>query len=127
MINIRNCVFGFKCTADWDVMERTQNALVRHCLGCKKDVYQVSTKEELYEAIELNRCVAIFDAINESEKTLNSLGVMVRYDSDEADNLPRPTLGVPARYKTNEELDFDKSNADDYDIPAFLRKNNYKK
>jgi hypothetical protein len=122
MINIRNCVFGFKCTADWNAMKITSDATIRHCSGCKKDVYQVSSKEDLFEAIELNRCVAIF----ESTKSPYFLGKMISYEGDGA-KLPRPSLGVPARYKSNEELDFDKSNVDEYDIPAFLRKNNDKK
>jgi len=123
MINIRNCVFGFKCTADWDAMKKTTDATVRHCAGCKKDVHKVSTKEELFEAIQLNRCVAIFEAT----KVPEFVGKMIDYEEDDDTPLPRPTLGVPARYKSNEELDFDKLNVDDYDIPAFLRKTNDKK
>ena len=121
MINVRNCVFGFKCTADWDAIKITLDATIRHCSECKKDVYQVSTKEELFEAIHLNRCVVIFDATNIPDFE----GKMISYD--DATRLSRPTLGVPGGYKSNEELDFDKSNFDEYDIPAFLRKNNDEK
>jgi len=122
MISIRNCVFGFKCTANWNAMEATSNATIRHCTGCKKGVYQVSTKEELLEAIQLNRCVSIFDKPNKPD----FVGKMINYEDDNTP-LSRPTLGVPARYKSKEELDFNKLNVDDYDIPAFLRKTNDKK
>lgn len=122
MINVRNCVFGFKCNADWDAMGQSTNPTIRHCSACKKDVYQVSTKEELFDAIQLNRCVAIFDATNIPD----FVGKMIRYEDDDT-RLLRPTLGVPARYKTNEELDSDSSNVDKYDIPEFLRKTNDKK
>ena len=117
MINIRNCVFGFKCSADWDAMKITSNETIRHCAGCKKDVHQVSTKEELFEAIQLNRCVAIFDSPNKTD----FVGKMIDYEDDDI-VLPRPTLGVPARYKSNKKLDFSKLNVDEYEVPAFLKK-----
>jgi hypothetical protein len=122
MINIRNCVFGFKCTADWDAMKATSDETIRHCAGCKKDVYQVSTKEELFDAIQLNRCVAIFDKPNKPDfdgKMINNEDVGVI--------LSMPTLGVPARYKRNKHLGAENTNINDYDIPAFLRKPDDKK
>jgi len=121
MIDIRNCIFGFECKADWDAMRIMSDSNVRYCGECKKEVYQVSTKEELFDAIQLNRCVAIFDAINMP----GSPEKMISYDYP--NRLPRPTLGVPAKYKNNEELDFDSLKIDEYDIPAFLRKNNDEK
>lgn len=121
MIDIRNCVFGFKCKSDWETMEQTQEPNIRHCSGCKKDVFQVSTKEELLEAIQLNRCIAIFDA----PKIPDFLG-KIDYER-EGNSLRRPTLGVPARYKSNEVPDFDKSNVEGHDIPAFLRQAENKK
>ena len=122
MIDIRNCVFGFKCTADWDAMKVTSNETIRHCAGCKKDVHQVSTKEELFEAIQLNHCVAIFD----SPKKPDFVGKMIDYEDDGA-RLLMPTLGVPLRYKRNKHLGAENTNINDYDIPAFLRKPDDKK
>jgi hypothetical protein len=113
MINIRNCIFGFKCTADWDAMKITSVQTIRHCARCKKDVHQISTKEELFEAIQLNRCVAIFDSRNKPDLDGISLSM--------------PTLGVPARYKRNKNLGAENTNINDYDIPAFLRKPDDKK
>lgn len=86
MINVRNCVFGFKCTADWNVMKLTSEMTVRHCQSCEKDVHLISTKEQLFEAIDKNRCVAIQSDRNDSEKLMMpTLGVALRY-SDDPDN-----------------------------------------
>ena len=90
LLNIRNCIFGFKCTANWNTMKLTSDKAVRHCKSCEKDVYLISTKEELLEAINLNRCIAIEPERCDSAK------------------LMMPTLGVPARYSDN---------SDDSDIP----------
>lgn len=59
MINLRNCIFGFKCTAKWEDMLETDNQNIRHCDLCNKNVYHVSDKNDLLMAIELDRCVAI--------------------------------------------------------------------
>ena len=58
-IKIRNCVFGFRCAQNWDEMEETSREGVRFCKECAKDVFWVSSKDMLLEAITLNRCVAI--------------------------------------------------------------------
>ena len=58
-IKIRNCVFGFRCSQNWDAMQETSRDGVRFCKECAKDVYWVKSKENLLEAIALNRCVAI--------------------------------------------------------------------
>jgi len=79
MIDLRNCVFGFKCTANWNEMKRTSELRVRHCDQCEKDVYFITKPEELIEAINLNRCVAI--APPKSQKDIY---------------YPMPLLGVPA-------------------------------
>jgi hypothetical protein len=38
-INIRNCMFGFRCTQNWDAMEEASREGVRFCKDCAKDVY----------------------------------------------------------------------------------------
>lgn len=63
-IDIRNCVFGFQCTASWDKTSETFVDNVRHCEACDKHVYMVNNTDELSEAIKLNRCVA-FSVKNE--------------------------------------------------------------
>jgi len=118
MINIRNCVFGFKCNADWTAMKlikETPDTMIRHCADCNKEVYQVSTKDQLVKAIELNHCVAIFLEQDESNQVLEKTCV----DENHRLRLGWPTLGVPSSYKVDD--------VDDYDIPAFLRNVNDKK
>ncbi len=58
-INIRNCIFGFKCSQKWEALRVTRMANVRFCTECGKDVYKIQDKDALLEAIQLNRCVAI--------------------------------------------------------------------
>ena len=58
-IKIRNCVFGFRCAQSWDEMAETSRDGVRFCKECAKDVFWVTSKETLLDAITLNRCVAI--------------------------------------------------------------------
>ena len=99
MIDLRNCVFGFKCTANWDEMKRTSEQRVRHCGECRKDVYFITKPEELIEAINLNRCVAI--APPESQNNLY---------------YPRPTLGVPRSSRD----DFNDSRLEGSDDPVFF-------
>jgi hypothetical protein len=62
-------------------MKVSEDASIRHCELCKKDVYYVSKPEDLMEAIQLNRCVAIYD--------FNSI--------------TRPTLGTPRSYKEGDQ------------------------
>ena len=60
---IRNCVFGIKCDKDWKSMEHVRQDKndneVRFCSGCEKEVFATFTPKELYQNVELNRCVAI--------------------------------------------------------------------
>ena len=62
---IRNCVFGVKCDKKWKSMKHvgtnSNNRDIRFCSGCEKEVFETKTLEELYENIELNRCVAMID------------------------------------------------------------------
>ena len=58
-IKIRNCVFGFRCAQNWHEMNKTSQVGVRYCRECAKEVYAVADEYELFEAISLNRCVAI--------------------------------------------------------------------
>jgi len=59
LIKIRNCVFGFRCGQNWEMMQETSRDGVRFCKECAKDVYWVSNKDMLLEAISLNRCIAM--------------------------------------------------------------------
>jgi hypothetical protein len=66
---IRNCIFGFKCEADWEKMivirgqdedeDGQTTSEIRFCKSCQKEVYQCDYDEELLENIHLNRCIRI--------------------------------------------------------------------
>jgi hypothetical protein len=99
MIDMRNCVFGFKCSANWDDMKPADEQSVRHCSHCGENVYFVSTPDELNKAIELNRCVAI-----------------APHQNNENEKLARPMLGVPSKDQ-NRSRD---SSLDDHDDPFFF-------
>lgn len=90
MINLRNCIFGFKCAAKWEDMLETGNQNIRHCDLCNKNVYYTSDKNDLLMAIELNRCVAI-DVVEHSLRFVTS-GVIHRYieePTDSEENIPK--------------------------------------
>ncbi len=105
MINIRNCIFGFKCTADWYALNDTEDPKIRFCLGCKKDVYKVATKKELYEAIELNRCVAIFDAKKLPRQTIDRIQEKAS-NFEEENSFPEVTMGFPRGYSKEKDVNF---------------------
>ena len=99
MIETRNCVFGFECKTVWALLKETPDVNIRHCKTCKKDVHFVLTKEELFDAIDKNLCVAI-----QSSKTVEFI----------------PLLGLPVGYKSEEKPEF--KSLDSNLLPAFLRK-----
>lgn len=66
---IKNCEFAYKCPMNWDDLSFTDNASVRFCDQCQRNVYWVYTESDLAECIRLNRCVAI---LNHPESTADS-------------------------------------------------------
>jgi len=63
---IRNCILGFKCDADWDLMaviSETDSlddeiSEIRFCNTCQKEVHESNNDDQLNENIRLNRCVS---------------------------------------------------------------------
>jgi hypothetical protein len=76
--SIRNCIFGFQCTRNWDEMSHASSSSddteVRFCSGCEKEVYQCATDEELTRNVQLNRCVVIARSTDAEDEML--LGIM---------------------------------------------------
>ena len=82
-INVRNCIFGFKCDKRWGEMIETSQRDVKFCDSCQKEVYLISDEYELMEAIELNRCVAIFQpSYIRDPRDHELLGVIENYKKD---------------------------------------------
>lgn len=59
-LTIRNCVFAFKCTAQWDKLMPTDDDKIHFCQDCQKEVHLCEDDDELVVAVRLNRCVAIY-------------------------------------------------------------------
>ena len=59
-LTIRNCKFGFKCSANWQELEPTEDdESIRFCKDCLREVYFCKTDEELIHNVINNRCIAI--------------------------------------------------------------------
>lgn len=79
---IRNCVFAFRCEAEWDDLDETKEKRIRFCNQCQKQVHFCDTDEQLVNAIKSNLCVAIEAPFHKFERPL--LGYMeFRGDSNE--------------------------------------------
>jgi hypothetical protein len=55
----RNCVFAFKCDANWDELSDTEDEDVKFCNTCQREVHFCETDEELLKAVKRNLCIAI--------------------------------------------------------------------
>ena len=100
-INIRNCVFGFRCAQNWDAMKETSRDGVRFCEECGKDVYWITDKESLMEAITMNRCVAI-EVLREQQATREQdreimVGMRVCYEEKHGE--PEPNAAYRERLR----------------------------
>jgi hypothetical protein len=58
---IRNCIFAYKCNANWSELIETKSASIKFCSSCQRKVHLCEDDYELVEAIKLNRCVSIPD------------------------------------------------------------------
>jgi hypothetical protein len=83
-INLRNCVFGFKCTNKWGSLNATANEDIKFCEDCQKEVYFIEDLFSLEEAIALNRCVAINTTSESDEIVKVTVGMISSVDYDEA-------------------------------------------
>jgi hypothetical protein len=59
-LTIRNCVFAFKCTAQWSELIHTDDDKISFCEDCQKEVHLCEDDEELVKSVRLNRCIAIY-------------------------------------------------------------------
>lgn len=83
-INIRNCVFGFKCTNKWESLNSTTIEDIKFCEDCQKEVYFIEDLVSLEKAIALNRCVAINTTSESDEIVKITVGMISSVDYDEA-------------------------------------------
>lgn len=59
-LTIRNCTFAYKCIADWDALQTTNDESIRFCNGCQREVHLCEDDNELVQSVKLNRCIAIY-------------------------------------------------------------------
>ena len=100
-INIRNCVFGFRCAQNWEAMKETSRDGVRFCDECGKDVYWITNKESLMEAISLNRCIAIEVPREQGTPREQAREIMVgmRVSYEEKHGKPEPNAAYRERLR----------------------------
>ena len=66
-VNIRNCIFGIHCEAEWEAMQIVRRnpdkgSDIKFCSSCQKEVYECNDDNEIAKNIKLNRCVRFYDA-----------------------------------------------------------------
>ena len=59
-LTIRNCTFAYKCAADWDLLQTTNDDSIRFCNECQREVHYCEDDDELAHCVKLNRCIAIY-------------------------------------------------------------------
>lgn len=55
--DVKQYVFKFECSQNWDDLTKTSNEKVRYCGQCGNDVFSVQNDEELNSNAEKGRCV----------------------------------------------------------------------
>ncbi|MET3497512.1 VOC family protein [Variovorax boronicumulans] len=50
---------SLSCPKPWDALEESSTPGVRYCADCRKNVFEVDNVEQMHEAAEQDRCVAI--------------------------------------------------------------------
>ena len=66
IVNIRNCILGIHCEADWNSMQIVSQdseteSEIKFCNSCQKEVYECNDDDELARNVKLNRCVRFYD------------------------------------------------------------------
>ena len=83
-INLRNCIFGFKCNQKWETLNATSVNGIKFCDDCQREVHLVEDLRSLEEAIILNRCVAISTLSDKNEIVREvTVGMVEAFDFDE--------------------------------------------
>jgi uncharacterized protein (TIGR02996 family) len=57
---VEYCIdFAYRCPQRWDTLLPTDNAAVRHCCACQRDVHYCQSEQEAHRLAEAGECVAI--------------------------------------------------------------------
>lgn len=87
MAKIENCDvrFRYRCPKDWDALVSTQDAGVRHCLACDKDVYLCDSVAAFLRHAERGHCVAVAEFKDQGD------------NPESSERLPVMSVGWPER------------------------------
>ena len=67
---IRNCTFAYKCNMNFDELNDTDNRNIKFCTQCQREVHYCATDEEIVDAIQRNKCIAIYNPYNNCESEM---------------------------------------------------------
>jgi hypothetical protein len=92
-IPIENCVFQFQCPLVWSMLEPVSNeATTRYCNKCEKQVYRVTTAEQLQSHVSQGHCVSFsklsaedeaLERLLANEQPIELLGMIRTFDVDD--------------------------------------------
>jgi hypothetical protein len=74
--------FQLKCPLDWFELEKTEDALARHCRVCAETVYFATTESERRARLERGHCVA-FREVSQNSDSAISMGYVVDVSGDD--------------------------------------------
>lgn len=71
---IRNCEFKFECKLSWhNLKEIVDSEDIRYCIKCDEKVYLIKDAHSLRLALQLNRCVALDEALLQRDEDSNRI------------------------------------------------------
>lgn len=98
---IINCTFEYKCSLDWNNLEKSESNDIRFCSNCEKNVYFAHSQSELNQFASEGKCVAFNpEPINTFPDVPPLMGVIAK-----PEKMPefRPTMGMPVYTKKEEK------------------------
>lgn len=106
-IEFLNCDMEFECPKDWDEMLISDNANIRHCSACSKDVHFCHTIEDLKNAIDAKYCVTYISSklagnTDELEQIVSNVENLKK--SELRLSRVTRTTGIPYGYKGAQSL-----------------------
>jgi hypothetical protein len=90
-----NCEMQFECPKNWFELTETEQAGVKHCSTCQKNVYLCVTQDELDNFAHKGECIAFFSDPDLPTRFKLSREKAEINRTDSVIRLERVTLGLP--------------------------------
>lgn len=90
-----NCEMAFECPKNWFELTETEQAAVKHCSTCQKNVYLCITQSELDDFAHKGECIAFFSDPDLSTRFKLSRERVEANRKDPEFQIERITLGLP--------------------------------